>query len=35
MYILRRVGYPPAFYLLTGEGCFNHVGKKQNKEEEN
>ena len=26
---------PPPLYLLTGEGGFNHVGKKQNMEEEN
>ena len=35
MYELRRVGYPLRLYLFTGEGGFNHVGEKQNMEEEN
>ena len=29
------VSVAPPSYLLTGEGCFNHVGEKQNMEEEN
>ena len=29
------VSVVPPLYLLTGEGGFNHVGEKQNMEEEN
>ena len=35
MYILQRVGYSLRSTYSREGVCFNHVGKKQNKEEEN